>query len=898
MALDMTVGKRIGLGFSIVIVITVVIGGLGVWNMLTAKNDSTKLATEYVPEVKVATDLRGGANRVMYEMLGYSMSEEEQFYKAAQEEMDAVRTHLEEADDLASKAIHLTAMKGQVQDAKNAVDEYAKLMEETTNTIAMMNIERKKLDDNAASYMANCNEFIEGQNQAFKQDLSERQRKVALVTDIVNLGTKVRVTNFKAQAANDMDTMQEAIDSLAGLNRHTEELRPITRDADYLKKIDDTETAARKYAASMSNYIETNRVLESAGKQMDEAAGAYMENCSAFLEKQNEKMQGEFAQAGANLEERLQKITLVNDIIDAGNDVRIRNFKGQAQKNPKLIEAAMATLKGVKDITGELRKITQESADLKRIDDTEEAADTYMTAMEGYLKNYLKLSDIRSEMDNAAGQYVAQCASFLEGQQEKLSQDMHERHAKISLVNDVINLGNDTRVKAFKSQATRSPQIIQDALNNFPLMDKKYASLKDITKLQKDLERIDNTKDSGDAYASALTSFLGGWNKLQELGARREKVGQQVIAACKTTADAGMSNTDKIATAAASSLAQNSTIMSVGLVIGTIIAIIAALWITRSITGPLNRIIVGLNEGADQVNDAAGQVSSSSQNLAEGASEQASALEETSSSLEQMAAMTQTNAKNATEANTRMEETKRIVADGDNAMSEASDAMNQISDASEQISKIIKVIEEIAFQTNLLALNAAVEAARAGEHGKGFAVVADEVRNLAQRAAEAAKETGDLIEQTTQRVASGVQLNKTTSESFVQIKDSAEQVASLVNQIAQASQEQAQGVDQVNTAVSQMDKVTQTNASGAEESASAAEELAAQAQAVKGMVDELAAMVGAKNSGGSGKTSVSSPAKKTTGHTVPPRERLRMQPAGVSSGDDFLPIDDEGIRGF
>jgi methyl-accepting chemotaxis protein len=301
--------------------------------------------------------------------------------------------------------------------------------------------------------------------------------------------------------------------------------------------------------------------------------------------------------------------------------------------------------------------------------------------------------------------------------------------------------------------------------------------------------------------------------------------------------------TDEVMLSAAQGTKRNVAIVSmVALVIGTVLAF----FISRGIIRTLSRIITGLNEGADQVNDAAGQVSTASQSLAEGASEQASSLEETSSALEQMAAMTRTNAGNAQEANTQMEASRKLVEEGNTAMGQTSDAMNQIADASEQISKIIKVIEEIAFQTNLLALNAAVEAARAGEHGKGFAVVADEVRNLAQRAASAAKETGDLIEQTVQRVNRGVELNKSTSDSFAQIGESSSKVAELINQIANASNEQAQGVEQVNTAVSQMDKVTQSNASGAEESASAAEELAAQAQAVKGMVNELVAMIGGK----------------------------------------------------
>lgn len=287
----------------------------------------------------------------------------------------------------------------------------------------------------------------------------------------------------------------------------------------------------------------------------------------------------------------------------------------------------------------------------------------------------------------------------------------------------------------------------------------------------------------------------------------------------------------------------------VAVIIGVLGALVLGFLITRSITRPVQRIIAGLTDGADQVAAASAEVSSSSQHLAEGASEQAASLEETSSSLEEMSSMTRQNADNATEAKAKMAEAQLIVQRVHGHMGEMADAIGEITKSSEETGKIIKSIDEIAFQTNLLALNAAVEAARAGEAGAGFAVVADEVRNLAMRAAEAAKNTNNLIENTIKAVKNGNELTKLTQEAFRENMDISSKVAQFVDEIATASQEQAHGISQINTAVSEMDKVTQQVAANAEESAAASEELNAQAEQLKVYVVELKSLAGSTENG-------------------------------------------------
>jgi sensor histidine kinase regulating citrate/malate metabolism len=302
------------------------------------------------------------------------------------------------------------------------------------------------------------------------------------------------------------------------------------------------------------------------------------------------------------------------------------------------------------------------------------------------------------------------------------------------------------------------------------------------------------------------------------------------------------------------------SILAILAIIGTLM-VFAGILVARSITRPINRAITILSEAAEQVVSASGQVSSASQSLAEGASEQAASIEETSSSLEEMSSMTKQNADNASTADNLMKESKQMVERANGSMTELTQSMEDISKASDETSKIIKTIDEIAFQTNLLALNAAVEAARAGEAGAGFAVVANEVRNLAMRAAEAAKNTSVLIEGTVKKVKEGSELVERTGVAFAEVSKSATKVAGLVAEIAAASSEQAQGIDQINKAVTEMDKVTQQTAANAEESASASEEMNAQAEQMKEVAGEIIRIVGSGGSKDAGKGR-GEPAKK------------------------------------
>lgn len=294
-----------------------------------------------------------------------------------------------------------------------------------------------------------------------------------------------------------------------------------------------------------------------------------------------------------------------------------------------------------------------------------------------------------------------------------------------------------------------------------------------------------------------------------------------------------------------------------------IIGIVMAFLLTTSISRPINQMVEMLREGSGQVAAAAEEISSASVSLSEGATRQASAIEETSASLEEMSSMTKYNSGHASELKNTMTETLDVVRKSSDGMNALIASMNSISQASEETSKIVKTIDEIAFQTNLLALNAAVEAARAGDAGSGFAVVAEEVRALALRSTEAARNTATLIDDTVMKVKEGAAEVERTKDTFKLVVDNAARVNTLVDEIAGASLEQSQGIDQINKAVSEMDQVTQQNASFSEQTAAASEELNGQAFSLRNLVHDLHTIVkGGGNGDGRGEEQIALPGQK------------------------------------
>ncbi|MGB3222679.1 MAG: methyl-accepting chemotaxis protein [Desulforhopalus sp.] len=535
-----------------------------------------------------------------------------------------------------------------------------------------------------------------------------------------------------------------------------------------------------------------------------------------------------------------------------------------------LLDEAEKNIKELHDRLDRAKTLGDNSPNLKALRPAVEEVEKQLTEYEKLVHETVavntKMDKERNQLDLSAGNYMDNCNEFLVGQSETMERDiqaglseaeLNERLQKITIINDIIDVGNSTRIAAWKSQSLREPKIIQDAYANFDVMKQKFSSLRKITRLEDDLKKIDNIERAAENYKQAMVTFLDLWLINVDLGKKRGEIGDIVVSEARSVAGAGMASTANIAADAVSALKSASRIMIIGLILATIIGLLVAFFITRSITKPIimgvkfaetvangdlsqrldivqkdeigqlanalnnmvekvKDVVANVQSAADNVASGSQQLSASSEEMSQGSTEQAAAAEEASSSMEQMAANIRQNADNAMQ-------TEKIASKSAEDAKAGGESVAKTLAAMKEIASKISIIEEIARQTNLLALNAAIEAARAGEHGKGFAVVAAEVRKLAERSQHAAAEISELS-------GSSVEVAEQAGRMLSEMVPDIQRTAELVQEISAASKEQDTGAEQVNQAIMQLDQVIQQNASASEEMASTSEELSGQAE--------------------------------------------------------------------
>jgi methyl-accepting chemotaxis protein/carbonic anhydrase len=869
---NFTLSAKIIGGFSLLLIMAVILGSLAIWNMWNVQSSSQILAEEYIPEVLIANKLEHDSVMAMYNMRGFGLSENDRYHELSLEHLGEVRKSLQDSKDLAQTAKHLVKLQESINTTEKSVNQYTELVSQTASCVKQIKTIRTALDEAAGLYMSSATELLDNQYNLMNAEITGASVSSA-TSDEHSPAVKPAAKKTPVQPVHPITPAacpegDEVLAKLTSANTRFLHEQPQYPNQGMARRTDTAQNGQHPFATVIT--CSDSRVpVETI---FDQGIG----DLFVIRVAGNVCDTDEIGSIEYGVDHLSTPLLVVLGHSHCGAVTAVAKQADVHGCIPALVDNIAPAVEQVQrefpDLEGSelISRCVQQNVWQSIEDLLKHSPAVQKRAIEGKVKIVGAVYDLDDGQVEWLGEHprfgtllatpaepphsshsappavAARSAASTSGQPAAKAEQLLERFRKTTLVNQIITIGNETRVTCFKAQATRDPALIDDALGNFDQIAATLGDLRKITQLKHDIEALDLVEQAANNYQTAMLDLKASTLALQQLGKQRNDVGEEVLANCSTVMQAGLDNADAISKDTYTQLGTASAIMLYGLGITAVLGAIVALTLTRSITKPINRIIASLVEGSNQVNDAAGQVSNASQQLASGATEQASSLQETSQSLEQMSATSKQSAETAVQANERSKRASEAARNSDTNMNSLNSAMVAINHSADQIAKIIKVIEEIAFQTNLLALNAAVEAARAGEQGRGFAVVADEVRSLALRAADAAGETTRLIQEAVNNAQSGSKATESVGATLETIITDVTAISDMIDTLSNGARDTAESIEQVNQAVADMDSVTQSNSAAAEESAAAAEELSAQATTVSNIVEELSSLVGGK----------------------------------------------------